>query len=101
MIVENGKSYKAYTTCEKCGAHLFKTGRTVEIEKPTYTHSGVQETDYECEFCHYKTVKKAVIPKLVRTTTTTVGGFGGGSSRSSGGSFGGGRSGGGGFSGRW
>lgn len=102
VLKENGRSYKAYTDCEKCGAHLFKTGRTVELERPTYTHSGLQETEYECEFCHYKTVKKAVIPKLVRTTTTTVGGFGGGgSSRSSGGSFGGGRSGGGGYSGRW
>ena len=102
VVKEKGKSYKAYSECEKCGARLKKFVKNTVIEKATYTHSGLDHAEYECEFCHDKTIKKVIVPKLERvTTTSSSSGSYHSSSRSSGGSFGGGRSGGGGYSGKW
>lgn len=98
VVKERGEDYDKYSTCEKCGAHLKECIQSTVLTKPTYSHSGLKELVYECEFCHNQTSQKVIIPRLERESSS---GGGGSSSRSSGGSFGGGRSGGGGYSGRW
>ena len=97
VVKEKGKSYDLYFTCEKCGAHLKKNIKSVVLTKATYSHSGLKEVTYECQYCHDKYSKQFVIPKLERSSSSSSSS----SSRSSGGSFGGGRSGGGGYSGKW
>lgn len=97
VIKEKGKDYSDYYDCEKCGAHLKNSIRSTVLTNATYSHSGLKEIEYECKFCHNKTVEKLIIPKLERSSSSSSSG----SSRSSGGSFGGGRSGGGGYSGKW
>ena len=97
VIKEKGKDYGLYYDCDKCGAHLEKCVNSVVLTNATYSHSGLKEVTYECQFCHDRYVKKLIIPKLERESSSSSGS----SSRSSGGSFGGGRSGGGGYSGKW
>lgn len=104
IIKEKGKKYKSYTTCSHCGAHLNKFMNKTVITKANYNHGGVEENEYECEFCHEKMKNRVNIPKLVQAAAATgvySSGHSSSSSHSSGGSFGGGRSGGGGYSGRW
>ena len=97
VVKERGKDYDNYSTCEKCGAHLKECIHSTVLTKATYSHSGLKELVYECEFCHNQTSQKVIIPRLERESSSG----GGSSSHSSGGSFGGGRSGGGGYSGKW
>ena len=97
VIKEKGKDYDKYFNCEKCGAHLTQKVNSVVLTKATYSHSGLEEFTYECQFCHDKYSKQFIIPKLERSSSSSSGS----SSHSSGGSFGGGRSGGGGYSGKW
>ena len=105
MKVANGKSYKSYKDCPKCGMHAYQITDRKVLEKATYTHKGEEEVTYTCKFCGAMAVATVVIPMLVRTTSSggySSGGYSSrGSSSSSGGSFGGGSSGGGGYSGRW
>lgn len=99
VMKEQGKGFNAYETCEKCGAHLMGFVNSTVLTKATYSHSGLKSSEYECEFCHNKSVRKIILPKLERSSSSSSGGSSSGGS--SGGSFGGGSSGGGGYSGRW
>lgn len=104
VIKEMGKKYKSFTNCEKCGAHLAKYVKTTNITRATYQHAGLDEKEYECQFCHEHIIRKVTIPKLVyvpSSSSSSSSSYHSSSSHSSGGSFGGGRSGGGGYSGRW
>ena len=101
VMKEKGKRYKAYETCDVCGAHLKKHVKDTVVKNATYTSAGLENSEYECEFCHDKTVMQIEIPMLVHDTDSDSDYDSGSSSSSSSGSFGGGSSGGGGYSGSW
>ena len=100
---EEGRHYKSFVNCQKCGAHAAKKTGEKTLEEADYEHTGLKEITYTCQHCNVQTVKTKTIPKRVHSTSSDSSSSSrsyGSSSRSSG-SFGGGSSGGGGYSGRW
>lgn len=100
-----------YTECPNCHTIAMCPVGTHTVTNPTYTHSGMGQTIFECKYCHHQKRTPFVIPKKESIAPVIAGaaigamsgrrgggGFGGGGF---GGGFGGGATGGGGASGGW
>lgn len=93
-----------YTECPKCHTVAMRLIGEHTLRHPSFTHEGMGEKIYECEYCHHQKRVPFVLPKkempvvIVPPIGGGKSGFGGGGL---GGGFGGGSTGGGGASGGW